>query len=58
MDYVALAKTMGAEGYRITKKEEVDAVLKKAIAAKKPVVIDVSIDPDDKVWPMVAPGHQ
>ncbi len=56
VDYVALAKAMGAEGYRITKKEEVDAVLKKAIAAKKPVVIDVSIDPDDKVWPMVAPG--
>lgn len=59
VDYVAIAKGMGAQGYRITKKEEVEKVLKQAIKdqkAGKAVVIDVRIDEDDKVWPMVAPG--
>ncbi|HBR04217.1 MAG TPA: acetolactate synthase large subunit, partial [Lachnospiraceae bacterium] len=59
VDYVAIAKGMGAQGYRITKKEEVAKVLKQAIKdqkAGKTVVIDVRIDEDDKVWPMVAPG--
>lgn len=56
VDFVGIAKAMGAAAFRITKKEEVEEVLKKAIALNKPVVIDCMIDSDDKVWPMVAPG--
>ena len=51
-----LAEAMGAKAYRITKKEEVENVLKEAIALKQPVLIECIIDSDDKVWPMVAPG--
>ena len=47
---------MGAKAYRITRKEEVDAVLKEALLAKQPVLIDCMIDSDDCVFPMVAPG--
>ncbi len=56
VDFVKVAEAMGAKAYRITKKEEVESVLKEAIALKQPVVIECIIDSDDKVWPMVAPG--
>lgn len=56
VDFVKLAEAMGAKAYRITKKEEVELVLREAIALNEPVLIDCIIDSDDKVWPMVAPG--
>lgn len=56
VDFVKVAEAMGAKGYRITKKEEVGPVLKEAIAAGVPVLIDCVIDSDDKVFPMVPPG--
>ncbi|SHN01743.1 acetolactate synthase, large subunit [Anaerosporobacter mobilis DSM 15930] len=56
VDFVKLAEAMGAKAYRITKKEEVEGVLKEAIELNIPVVIDCQIQSDDKVWPMVAPG--
>lgn len=56
VDFVKLAEAMGAKAYRITKKEEVDEVLKEAVAAGGPVVIDCMLDSDDSVFPMVAPG--
>ncbi len=56
VDFVKLAEAMGAKAYRITKQEEVEPVLKEAVSAGVPVVIDCIIDVDDKVWPMVAPG--
>ncbi len=56
VDFVKVAEAMGAKAFRITEKEEVEAVLKEAIALKEPVLIECIIDSDDKVWPMVAPG--
>ena len=56
VDFVKLAEAMGAEGIRVTKKEEVAPALEHAIALGKPVVIECVIDHDDKVFPMVAAG--
>lgn len=56
VDFVKLAEAMGAKAYRITKPEEVEGVLREAIASNEPVLIDCVIDSDEKVWPMVAPG--
>ena len=56
VDFVKLAEAMGAKAYRVTKKEEVEPVLKEAIALNIPVVIDFQLESDDKVWPMIAPG--
>ncbi len=56
VDYVKVAEAMGAKAYRITKMEEVEPVLKEAIALNIPVVIDCQIGSDDKVFPMVAPN--
>ncbi len=56
VDYVKLAESMGAKGLRIEKTEDVDKVIKEALESDVPVVIDCVIEPDDKVFPMVAPG--
>lgn len=56
VDFVKLAEAMGAKAYRITKKEEVEPILKEVLGMNEPVVIDCHIPTDDKVWPMVAPG--
>lgn len=56
VDYVKMAETMGATGFRATSKEEFTEVFAKALDMKTPVVIDCVINCDDKVWPMVAPG--
>ncbi len=56
VDFVKLAEAMGAKAYRITKKEEVEAVLKEVLELNEPVLVECIIDSDDKVWPMVAPG--
>lgn len=56
VDFVKLAEAMGSRAYRITKKEEVEAVLKEVLALNEPVFVECVIDSDDKVWPMVAPG--
>ena len=56
MDFVKVAEGMGARAYRVTSKEELEPVLREAIEADEPVVIDCQIDSDEKVWPMVAPG--
>lgn len=56
VDYCKVAESMGAKAIRVTKKEEVDDAFKKAIEANEPYLIEVVIDHDDKVWPMVAPG--
>ena len=56
VDFAKLAEAMGAKAYTITKKEEVEPVLREAISLNIPVVIDCHIDSDDKVFPMVAPG--
>ena len=56
VDFVKVAQALGAEGILVTKKEEVEPALRKAIAMNKPVVIDCQIDCDDKVFPMVPAG--
>ena len=56
VDYVKLAEALGCKGFRATSMEEFQEVFDQALASKQPAVIDVVIDSDDKVWPMVAPG--
>jgi acetolactate synthase-1/2/3 large subunit len=56
-DYVKLAEAFGAKAFRITREEEIDDILRKALASKEgPVLIDYVINSDKKVFPMVAPG--
>lgn len=55
-DFVKLAEAMGVAGLRVTKSEELDTVLEKALKMKGPVLIDVLLPETEDVLPMVAPG--
>jgi len=56
-DFVEVAKAYKAEGFRVTKKEDVVHTLKKALEIKdKPVVIDFWIEEEENVFPMVPAG--
>lgn len=55
-DFVKLAEAYGAKGYRIEKEEEVDTVLKEAFENNSPTFIDVHVDPEECVYPMVPAG--
>lgn len=56
VDFVKIAEAMGARAYKVTKKEELEPVLREAMELNIPVVIDCQISCDDKVFPMVSPG--
>lgn len=47
VDFVALARAMGADGVRVSTEDELDAVLQLAMAAEGPFVVDVLVDPDE-----------
>lgn len=47
VDFVMLARSMGAGGARVETASELDAALREAMAAKGPFVIDVQIDPSE-----------
>ncbi|MBC7246488.1 MAG: biosynthetic-type acetolactate synthase large subunit [Actinobacteria bacterium] len=55
-DFVALAEAYGAKGIRVKEPEEVDAAIREAIKAPCPVLIDFWVEPEENVYPMVAPG--
>ena len=55
-DFVKLAEAFGVTGMRITRPEEVDDVVQRALELKKPVVVDCQISPDENVLPMIPPG--
>lgn len=56
VDFVKVAEAMGADGIRITSKEEVVPALEKALKNPRPIVVDCQIDSDQKVFPMVPAG--
>ena len=56
VDYCMVAKGLGCEAIRVSKKEEVDAAIQKAIDLKRPVLIECIIPEADKVFPMVPAG--
>jgi acetolactate synthase-1/2/3 large subunit len=56
-DFVTLAEALGCVGLRCETKDDVDAVIEKAMAINDaPVVIDFVVGHDAQVWPMVAAG--
>jgi acetolactate synthase I/II/III large subunit len=55
-DFVKLADAYGAEGVRVGSYEEFRSAVRRAIKADVPTVIDVPIDPEENVMPMVPPG--
>ncbi len=56
VDFCKVAEGLGCAAIRVATKEEVAPAIEKAIALKKPVLIECIIPEDDKVFPMVPAG--
>ncbi len=56
VDFCMVAKGLGCEAIRVTRKEEVADAVKRAVEINGPVVIECIIPEDDKVFPMVPAG--
>ena len=55
-DFVALAKSFGADGIRVSTLDELDGAIQKGFEYCGPFVIDCVIDKDEFVLPMLPPG--
>ncbi|MFW6114019.1 MAG: biosynthetic-type acetolactate synthase large subunit [Actinomycetota bacterium] len=55
-DLVALAEAFGATGMRVTDQDMVEPAIVEAIETEGPVIMDFRVDPEENVYPMVAPG--
>ena len=56
VDFCKVAEGLGCEAIRVTRMEDVAPAVERAIALKKPVLLDCIIPEDDKVFPMVPAG--
>ena len=50
-DFVKLADAYGAEGYRVTRPEELEEILRTAFATDRPAVIDIQVKREANVFP-------
>ncbi len=55
-DYVKIAEAYGAQGIRAQSMAELENAIKTALKSDVATVIDIPIDPDEDVYPFVAPG--
>jgi len=55
-DFVKLAEAYGTVGIRIEKPSELRSKLEEAFAIPQPVIVDVIVDEEEKVFPMVPAG--
>jgi len=56
-DFVKLAEAYGASGLRVTRKEDVEDAIQKAISIDGPVLIDFVVDRNESVYPFVPAGR-
>ncbi len=56
-DFVKLVEAFGGIGYRVTTKKEFDEALKDAMEKKVVAMIEVIVDRNEEVLPMVPNGH-
>jgi len=55
-DYVKLAESYGAQGIRAQSLDELENAIKSGLNSDVATVIDIPIDPQEDVFPFVAPG--
>jgi acetolactate synthase-1/2/3 large subunit len=55
-DFVKLAEAYGAVGLRVTHPGELTAALEKGLATSGVVVMDVMVEQEENVYPMIPPG--
>ena len=55
-DYCKIAEAYGAQGFRVQSMDELEKAIKTAVNSDVATVIDIPIDPNEDVYPFVAPG--
>ncbi len=55
-DFITIAKGYGIEGSKVDKRESLDAAMQKMIDHNGPYVLEVTIEKEDNVFPMVPAG--
>ena len=55
-DFVKLAEAYGIKGIRVTKVADVDKGIKEMLAHKGPVIMDMVVDQNENVYPMIPAG--
>jgi acetolactate synthase-1/2/3 large subunit len=55
-DFANLANAFGAVGYTVDKKADVAPTLEKMFKETRPCVVDIHVDREENVWPMVPAG--
>lgn len=55
-DFVKYAEAFGAQGIRIDRPDEIKPAIKEALDSGKPYIVDIPVDPDEHILPMVRPG--
>jgi acetolactate synthase-1/2/3 large subunit len=56
LDFVKLAESYGAEGIKVESMKDLETALRRSVGIDHTVVIDVPIDPEENVYPMIPPG--
>jgi acetolactate synthase-1/2/3 large subunit len=56
-NFQKIAEAYSAKGYTVTHPDEVEPVLKEALASEETCVMDFHVDREENVYPMVPPGH-
>jgi acetolactate synthase I/II/III large subunit len=55
-NYIKIAEAYGAQGIKVQSLEELEKAVKSALKTEIATVIDIPIDPEEDVYPFVAPG--
>jgi len=56
-DFVKLAEAYGVTGLRASHRSELEDVIKEALSTEGPVLVDIRVDTEENVFPMVPPGQ-
>jgi acetolactate synthase-1/2/3 large subunit len=55
-DFIAIGKGFGIDGHKVDKREELDSSIQKMIDHDGPYLLEVTIEKEDNVFPMVPTG--
>lgn len=56
-DFITLAKAYGIDAENVGSREELPDALDRFFADDRSYLLNINIDPDDMVFPMICPGH-
>ena len=56
-DFVDVARAFGLHGFRVSKRDDVQAAVASLLAHKGPALLHVVLEQETNVWPFVPPGQ-